>query len=173
MKWFQLHTNSLYDPKIVKLIKEHGITGYGVYMGINVLIAERDNDEYTLEHDQDGLETLFNDPNTAKIIQTCLKLGLLTKTKGKLQNKKLSKYVGNWQKRRVTPTEALRSTYRGPTEDLQLRREEKEEKRKKELREVSEHNSDIKSPPQNTPRPTAQQLFDQEATKLANAKKIN
>ena len=133
MKWFQLQTNSLYDPKVVKLIKQHGIAGYGVYMGINVLIAERDANDFTLEHDLEGLETLFNEPKTSEIVESCLKLGLITKTKGKLQNVKIEKYMGNWQKRTkensVVPTEGLQRAYSDPT--AKKRREGRERKKKK------------------------------------------
>lgn len=114
MKWFQQHTNALYDPKIVKLIKQHGIRGYGIYHGINILIAEHDAENLTLEHDIEGLQSIFNDQDIQPVIETCLSLGLLTHSTNQLQNLKISKYVGNWQKRKQ-PTEALQRPYVEPT----------------------------------------------------------
>ena len=138
MKWFQQHTNALYDPKIVKLIKIHGMAGYGVYHGVNILIAERDADDLTLEHDLNALQHLFNEPLVAEIIETCLNLNLLSKTiQGLLQNTKISKYVGNWQKRKQ-PTEALQSNYVEPTAKKE-RREGRE--RKNELKKALDTNS--------------------------------
>ena len=160
MKWFQLHTNSLYDPKIVKLIKQHGIAGYGVYMGINVLIAERDADDFTLEHDVDGLMVLFNDINVQAIVDSCIEIGLLSTYGGLIQNVKLSKYVGNWQKR-SKPTEALQRPYVDPT----AKKEEKEgRERKKEEKETANVNSDLNKSPLNVNGPkrlTAKELFQQ------------
>ena len=166
MKWFQIHTNCLYDPKIIKLIKKHGIAGFGVYMAINVLIAEKDADDYSLEHDIDGLITLFNEPKTEEMLESCISFGLLTRDEFLIiKNNKLSKYIGNWQRRSKT-TEDLQSPYRGPT----AKKEEKEgRERKKEEKETG----DIKSPINvKGSRPTASELFDA-AEKLAKAKKIN
>lgn len=132
MKWFQQQTNALYDPKIVKLIKQFGAAGFGVYQGINILVAERDSEDLTLEHDLEGLKTLFNSDQVYKIVEYCIKIGLLSRKKGKIQNLKIAKYIGNWQKRTPKtygdPTEGLQRPYRDPT----AKKEEKEGREEKE-----------------------------------------
>ena len=125
MKWFQLHSNSLYDPKIVRLIKKHGIRGFGIYTGINILIAEKDEETFTLEHDLDDLQTLFNDNDVEPVIETCIDLGLFTRKGQTIQNVKIGKYVGNWQKR----TKGLQSPSVDPTEALQRPSVQKERKK--------------------------------------------
>ncbi len=159
MKWIQLHSNCLHDPKIVKLLKAHGITGFGLYKAINTLIAERDSEDLTLEHSTDDLEALFNTQGLQPIIDTCLTLGLFTRFNGQIQNLKILKYVGNWQKRT--------NTYRGSTEGLQrpsVQKERSKEVKKERMNEKSLTPNGLDNPKAFFKAKTEQRKAQEEAT---------
>lgn len=82
MKWLKHDTNARYDSKLMRLIKKHGLRGYGLYWGIVEWIGSQlelskpvpDLEETSLEISSffcEKFETI------EKIIKECIDIGLL------------------------------------------------------------------------------------------------
>lgn len=116
MKWFKHMTGMSYDPKVRRVIRKHGIEGYGVYVAVVESIAnnlETASPVPDLEETAEDLADRFN-YDTAKIEQIiwdCITEGLLTQDEitGRILCVKIYKFLeqsmtGNPELRKMIKT---------------------------------------------------------------------
>lgn len=113
MKWVEHRANSRHDVRVRRLIKKHGLMGFGLYWMVNEIIAEKldENLECILEAEIEDLSDDMNEPPSVikELLDSCVHFKLFTKVGEKYQNLKVLKYCDEWTDRklkknsRVTP----------------------------------------------------------------------
>jgi len=97
MRWFEHRTNAHRDPKIIKLIKRHGVEGYGMYFYCLELIAGEVGNKVTfeLEHDAEVIayDLKMDTLKVEEIMLDMVTLGLFENCEGRVTCMKLAAFL--------------------------------------------------------------------------------
>ena len=150
MKYLGHDTNSRNDVRLKRLIKKHGVKGYGVYWAINEIIAEkidRSNLSCRLECSIEELADEFNeDTDTIRTIAGyCTDMGLITFDGKNYLNTKILKRLDEYTKKSIR---TLSGEY--PTKE---RKEKNEINEKKETDQTPQTQAIKKWPSTSTAKP--------------------
>ncbi|HEC67129.1 MAG TPA: DUF4373 domain-containing protein [bacterium] len=102
MKWFKHFSKARYDVKIRRLIKKHGLRGYGLYFAIIEMVAfnlETDSPEPDLEDNAEDIANFFGEDTIEieNILKTCIQEDLfeLNDKTGRVNCLKLLMHLDN------------------------------------------------------------------------------
>ena len=114
MDWFKHDTDAASDPKLMKLVMQHGWEGYGIWWRLVEILAAESDGQLTLDDNQiDSISYCLHirKIKLVKVLSCCVENELLTQQDGILYSESLRRRLNDYKELREKRRSAARSRW--------------------------------------------------------------